>query len=81
MAANHSSSVSATSVANACRWRTRACRTSRSARIGRAVEAGLDGPGQLGVGEVAPLGLVAGWLGHSSTFARVARPVKCHCTL
>ena len=52
------------------------------ARIGGAVEAGLDGLGQLGVGEVAPLRDLRGWLlGHSSTFARVARPVKCHCTL
>ena len=52
------------------------------ARIGRAVEAGLDGLGQLGVGEVAPLRCLRGWwLGHSSTFARVVRRVKCHCTL
>jgi hypothetical protein len=49
------------------------------AGIGSAVEAGLDGPGQVGVGEVAPL--FRGWLvGHPSTFARGARPVKCHCT-
>ena len=52
------------------------------ARIGRAVEAGLDGPGQVGVGEVAPLRCLRGWwLGHPSTFARVARRVKCHCTV
>ena len=80
MAANHSSSVSWTSLAKACRWRTSDCMTSRSRGIGRAVEAGLDGPGQVGVGEVAPL--CRGWLvGHPSTFARAARPVKCHCTV
>jgi hypothetical protein len=43
------------------------------AGIGSAVEARLDGPGELGVGEVAPFGNLSAWLlGHSSTFARVA---------
>jgi hypothetical protein len=52
------------------------------AGIGRAVEAGLDGSGQVGVGEVAPLGCLRGWLlGHPSTIARAAQPVKCHCTV
>ena len=79
IAANHSSSVSSTSLAKACRWRASACMSSRRRGIGRAVEAGLDGPGQVGVGEVAPLGRCR-LVGHSSTLARGARPVKCCLT-
>ena len=50
------------------------------AGIGGALEAGLDGTGQVGVGEVAPL-FRGRLVGHPSTFARAARPVKCHCTV
>jgi hypothetical protein len=52
------------------------------ARVGRAVEARLDGARQVGVGQIAPLRCSGGRLvAHASTFARAARPVKCHCTV
>ena len=82
MAANHSSSVSADLGGEGVQVAHERLQDLAQARIGRAVEAGLDGLGQLGVGEVAPLRCLRGWwLGHSSTFARVVRRVKCHCTL
>ena len=73
MAANHSSSVSCHLAGEGVQVANERLQDLAQARIGRAVEAGLDGPGQLGVGEVAPLGLA--WLvARSLLDLRAGRP-------